>query len=256
MTSPRPTPPVRLPSLCQSGAPLTPFFPRAVLAAQDVAVRCREIGITALHIKIRATGGTGTKTPGPGAQSALRALARAGMRIGRIEGALRRAAQSNWPCADSFPPRCRRHPRPDRLDPQEGRTSRTSSLIERLPQSTSLLCLSHPSRPPPCRTRISLPRQVPPKARLSRRLREGGPDVRRTLPSLPIPHKTIYSCWLQWRGDNHPLFFSGETDAGATVGRSGSTVFFCCKLVDGTEVVRVGAGLCLALLPRLHLVAS
>lgn len=58
----------------------------AMLAAQDVAVRCREIGITALHIKIRATGGTGTKTPGPGAQSALRALARAGMRIGRIEG--------------------------------------------------------------------------------------------------------------------------------------------------------------------------
>ncbi|GAA5971934.1 hypothetical protein JCM8115_002196 [Rhodotorula mucilaginosa] len=57
----------------------------AMLAAQDVAVRCKEIGITALHIKIRATGGVGTKTPGPGAQSALRALARAGMRIGRIE---------------------------------------------------------------------------------------------------------------------------------------------------------------------------
>src|SRR5882762_3035670 len=57
----------------------------AMLAAQDVAARCREVGITALHIKLRATGGTGTKTPGPGAQSALRALARAGMRIGRIE---------------------------------------------------------------------------------------------------------------------------------------------------------------------------
>jgi small subunit ribosomal protein S14e len=57
----------------------------AMLAAQDVAARCKEIGITALHIKLRATGGTGTKTPGPGAQSALRALARAGMRIGRIE---------------------------------------------------------------------------------------------------------------------------------------------------------------------------
>jgi len=57
----------------------------AMLAAQDVATRCKEIGITALHIKIRATGGVGTKTPGPGAQSALRALARAGMRIGRIE---------------------------------------------------------------------------------------------------------------------------------------------------------------------------
>ena len=57
----------------------------AMLAAQDVATRCREVGITALHIKLRATGGTGTKTPGPGAQSALRALARAGMSIGRIE---------------------------------------------------------------------------------------------------------------------------------------------------------------------------
>jgi len=29
----------------------------AMLAAQDVAVRCKEIGITALHIKLRATGG-------------------------------------------------------------------------------------------------------------------------------------------------------------------------------------------------------
>merc|ERR1712032_1789605 len=57
----------------------------AMLAAQDVAARCKELGITALHVKIRATGGNGTKTPGPGAQSALRALARAGMRIGRIE---------------------------------------------------------------------------------------------------------------------------------------------------------------------------
>ncbi len=56
----------------------------AMLAAQDVAVKCKEVGITALHIKLRATGGTGTKTPGPGAQSALRALARSGMKIGRI----------------------------------------------------------------------------------------------------------------------------------------------------------------------------
>ncbi|KAJ3389187.1 ribosomal protein S14, S11 [Entophlyctis sp. JEL0112] len=57
----------------------------AMLAAQDVAARCKEIGITALHIKMRATGGTGSKSPGPGGQSALRALARAGMKIGRIE---------------------------------------------------------------------------------------------------------------------------------------------------------------------------
>mmetsp|Transcript_72937 Transcript_72937/g.84620 ORF Transcript_72937/g.84620 Transcript_72937/m.84620 type:complete len:146 (+) Transcript_72937:31-468(+) len=57
----------------------------AMLAAQDVVARCKECGINALHIKVRATGGVGTKSPGPGAQSALRALARAGMKIGRIE---------------------------------------------------------------------------------------------------------------------------------------------------------------------------
>jgi ribosomal protein S11 len=57
----------------------------AMLAAQDVAEKCKVLGVTALHVKIRATGGNKTKTPGPGAQSALRALARAGMKIGRIE---------------------------------------------------------------------------------------------------------------------------------------------------------------------------
>jgi len=57
----------------------------AMLAAQDVAARCKELGVTALHIKLRGTGGNKTKTPGPGAQSALRGLARAGMKIGRIE---------------------------------------------------------------------------------------------------------------------------------------------------------------------------
>eukprot|EP00658_Telonema_sp_P-2_P079471 TRINITY_DN768_c0_g1_i1.p1 TRINITY_DN768_c0_g1~~TRINITY_DN768_c0_g1_i1.p1 ORF type:complete len:166 (+),score=58.15 TRINITY_DN768_c0_g1_i1:199-696(+) len=57
----------------------------AMLAAQDVVVRCKECGITALHIKLRATGGVRSKTPGPGAQSALRALARNGIKIGRIE---------------------------------------------------------------------------------------------------------------------------------------------------------------------------
>lgn len=57
----------------------------AMMAAQEVASRCKELGITAVHVKLRATGGTKTKTPGPGAQSALRALARSGMKIGRIE---------------------------------------------------------------------------------------------------------------------------------------------------------------------------
>eukprot|EP00611_Tribonema_gayanum_P006829 TRINITY_DN16169_c1_g1_i1.p1 TRINITY_DN16169_c1_g1~~TRINITY_DN16169_c1_g1_i1.p1 ORF type:complete len:144 (+),score=24.62 TRINITY_DN16169_c1_g1_i1:22-432(+) len=45
----------------------------AMLAAHDVVVRLKELGITTLHIKMRATGGNKTKTPGPGAQSALRA---------------------------------------------------------------------------------------------------------------------------------------------------------------------------------------
>jgi ribosomal protein S11 len=57
----------------------------AMLAAQDVCVRLKELNITALHIKIRATGGSRTKSPGPGAQAALRAIARTGVKIGRIE---------------------------------------------------------------------------------------------------------------------------------------------------------------------------
>ena len=57
----------------------------AMLAAQDVAARCKELGVTALHIKVRGTGGNKSRSPGPGAQSALRALARNGMKIGRIE---------------------------------------------------------------------------------------------------------------------------------------------------------------------------
>ena len=52
--------------------------------AQFLISLLQELGITALHIKLRATGGNKTKTPGPGAQSALRALARSGMKIGRI----------------------------------------------------------------------------------------------------------------------------------------------------------------------------
>mmetsp|Transcript_6320 Transcript_6320/g.12800 ORF Transcript_6320/g.12800 Transcript_6320/m.12800 type:complete len:140 (-) Transcript_6320:709-1128(-) len=57
----------------------------AMMAAQKVAERCKELGVNALHIKLRATGGNRTKTPGPGAQSAMRALARSGIKIGRIE---------------------------------------------------------------------------------------------------------------------------------------------------------------------------
>ncbi|VDO56557.1 unnamed protein product [Haemonchus placei] len=51
-----------------------------MLAAQDVAERCKQLGINALHIKLHATGGTKTETPRP-AQAAVRALARSGMKI-------------------------------------------------------------------------------------------------------------------------------------------------------------------------------
>ena len=57
----------------------------AMMAAQDIAARLKELGVNCIHIKARATGGSKTKTPGPGFQAALRAMARAGLKIGRIE---------------------------------------------------------------------------------------------------------------------------------------------------------------------------
>ncbi len=61
----------------------TPYA--AMLAASKAATEVFEKGISALHIKVRAPGGHGPKTPGPGAQAAIRALARSGFVIGRIE---------------------------------------------------------------------------------------------------------------------------------------------------------------------------
>ena len=57
----------------------------AMMAAQEAVRRLKEIGVDAIHIKLRGRGGSGTKTPGPGAQSAIRALARCELTIGRIE---------------------------------------------------------------------------------------------------------------------------------------------------------------------------
>ena len=57
----------------------------AMKAAERIADQVREKGIDSLHVKVRAPGGHKSKSPGPGAQAAIRALARAGMRIGRIE---------------------------------------------------------------------------------------------------------------------------------------------------------------------------
>src|SRR3989344_444808 len=58
----------------------------AMAAAKKVAEDIYEKGIRGLHVKIRAPGGhQGPASPGPGAQAAVRALSRMGMKIGLIE---------------------------------------------------------------------------------------------------------------------------------------------------------------------------
>ncbi len=58
----------------------------AMNAAKMVAEKALEKGITGVHIRIRAPGGhNGPHSPGPGAQAAVRALSRSGLRIGTIE---------------------------------------------------------------------------------------------------------------------------------------------------------------------------
>ncbi|MCY0859057.1 MAG: 30S ribosomal protein S11 [Sulfolobaceae archaeon] len=57
----------------------------AMLSAYRASQEALDKGITAIHIKVRGQGGYGQKTPGPGAQPAIRALARSGFIIGRIE---------------------------------------------------------------------------------------------------------------------------------------------------------------------------
>lgn len=57
----------------------------AMQAASNAAQKAKDKGINAIHIQVRAPGGQGSKTPGQGAQAAIRALARSGLRIGRIE---------------------------------------------------------------------------------------------------------------------------------------------------------------------------
>ena len=56
-----------------------------MLAAQDVCKALKDVGINAVHIKLRGRGGHHSRSIGPGAQSAIRALARNDLRIGRIE---------------------------------------------------------------------------------------------------------------------------------------------------------------------------
>jgi len=57
----------------------------AMKASNAVVGAAQSKGFTALHIRVRAVGGTGSRVPGPGAQAAIRALARGGFKIGRID---------------------------------------------------------------------------------------------------------------------------------------------------------------------------
>ncbi len=57
----------------------------AMQMANQLAEKLRDKGITGINVKVRAPGGNRQRSPGPGAQAAIRAFARAGIKIGRIE---------------------------------------------------------------------------------------------------------------------------------------------------------------------------
>jgi small subunit ribosomal protein S11 len=67
----------------QSRNESTPYA--AMQMAEEVAEVAQDRGISTVHVRIRAPGGNMNTNPGPGAQAAIRALARAGLEIGRIE---------------------------------------------------------------------------------------------------------------------------------------------------------------------------
>src|SRR2546425_451514 len=75
----------------------------AMKAAERVADAAKEKGIDSIHVRVRAPGGNKSKSPGPGAQAAIRALSRAGLRIGRIEEVTTTASAS---CRSRPPSRC------------------------------------------------------------------------------------------------------------------------------------------------------
>ncbi|MFB6110781.1 MAG: 30S ribosomal protein S11 [Halodesulfurarchaeum sp.] len=57
----------------------------AMQMAEQIAETVMEQGIEGVHVRVRGPGGNQQQNPGPGAQAAIRALARAGLEIGRIE---------------------------------------------------------------------------------------------------------------------------------------------------------------------------
>lgn len=57
----------------------------AMQAAQKAAQQASKKGLRGVHVKYRAPGGHKSNIPGPGAQAAIRALARSRLKVGKIE---------------------------------------------------------------------------------------------------------------------------------------------------------------------------
>jgi small subunit ribosomal protein S11 len=57
----------------------------AMQMAEVVAEKAQDRGVEGVHVRVRGPGGNLQTNPGPGAQATIRALARAGLEIGRIE---------------------------------------------------------------------------------------------------------------------------------------------------------------------------
>ena len=57
----------------------------AMQMAEKIATTVMDQGIEGVHVRVRGPGGNQQRNPGPGAQATIRALARAGLEIGRIE---------------------------------------------------------------------------------------------------------------------------------------------------------------------------
>lgn len=57
----------------------------AMKVGHFIAREAKEKGIMKIVVKVRAPGGSGARNPGPGAQAAIRALARSGLHITQIE---------------------------------------------------------------------------------------------------------------------------------------------------------------------------
>ncbi len=55
------------------------------MTAQDVYQRLKQLWVIAVHIKFRGKGGSNTRTPGPGPQIVMKALACLGLKLEKLK---------------------------------------------------------------------------------------------------------------------------------------------------------------------------